>query len=265
MGTPAHILIIDDDPLVAQTIMAILGSTTYEIHTAISGKQALEVLQYTHYDLLLLDLELGDMHGVTLLQQIRASYAEVEIIIITAHASLQTVREALRYGVADYILKPVSSAALREVVERLVARAQAATQRTLRLRELSSEVQQWLGEAGARSIREVREGALYDKRRVVGSLVLDLQHQQAWFANQMIDLTQTEFRLLVALTDQPGATISCAALSVAINRPCTNEVQARKIIRPHISRLRQKIESYATLAVFIELVRGIGYRWNQDG
>jgi DNA-binding response OmpR family regulator len=265
MGTPAHILIIDDDPLVAQTIVALLDSTAYEVHTATSGKQALEVLQYAQYDLLLLDLELGDVHGMTLLQQIRAGWPEVEIIIITAYASLQTAREALRYGVADYIVKPVANATIREAIARLVARAQSATQRALRLRELSSEVQQWIGEVGAQSIREMGDGSLYLQRRVVGSLVLDLQDQQAWFANQAVDLTQTEFRLLVALTDQPGATVSCSTLSVAINRECADEVQARKVVRPHISRLRQKIESHARLPVLIELVRGMGYRWKQDG
>jgi DNA-binding response OmpR family regulator len=262
MSNPARILIIDDDLAVNQLLSKMLSKVGYEVSSAISGSQALEMLQDMHFELLLLDLELGDMHGITLLKQFRSLQLDLTVIVVTAHGSLHTALEALRYGAADYLQKPIGMEELRQRVEQHMRHAQNTVQRQLRIQELYTQVAQLIKEAAPQQIRETPLYQSIQHLRVLDQLVIDLQQHHVSLAGQLLDLTQSEFRLLLALTEQPNMVVSYATLSAAISYSGLDELQSSKIIRPHISRLRQKLEPDPAKPSYIQLVRGLGYRWN---
>lgn len=106
---PIEVMIVEDDPRTAeiykQFTQKLEGYTVSNI--ANSGEQALEILKIYSPDLLLLDIYLPDMNGIDLLWQVRSHYRGVDVILITASNEADTVREAIRGGVFDYMIKPI--------------------------------------------------------------------------------------------------------------------------------------------------------------
>ncbi len=116
--TSARVLLIDDEAGLRLTFACILGEVGYTVTPAANGPEALRALTMDDYDLAYLDIRLPEMDGLMVLKEIHRLYPELPVILITAHASLQSAVEAVRLGATDYLLKPVAPAAL-------IARTQA--------------------------------------------------------------------------------------------------------------------------------------------
>src|SRR5215470_3762734 len=115
------ILIVDDEAVVRRVLGEALSRTGLTVELASSGAAALERLEQPGIDLLLLDLQLGDIDGVGVLQAARQRWPDLPIIMLTAHGSLPSAIAAVRAGAADYLLKPISIATLRDVVNRVLS------------------------------------------------------------------------------------------------------------------------------------------------
>lgn len=100
------VLVVDDEPHVCDILKKILEEENYTIFTATSGVRALNVLKKESIDLILLDVQMPHMGGIEFLQKVRQSDKNVAVIILTAHATLGTAREAMELGAYDYITKP---------------------------------------------------------------------------------------------------------------------------------------------------------------
>ena len=120
MSKPSKILIVDDDPGIHELLLAFLSSPEYEITSASDGPQALEQIEAERFDLVLLDLMLPGPDGIDILKHIRERQIESEVIVITAHASMETAIEALQLGAYDYVSKPLQIDAIRSTVKRAV-------------------------------------------------------------------------------------------------------------------------------------------------
>src|SRR5512136_1567105 len=107
MGTNHSILIIDDEPNLRRSLGLILQRAGYIITSASNAAEAIHLLQAGAYDLTFLDIKLPDQNGIQLLPQIRDLYPEMPVVILTAHATLDTAIGAVRLGARDYLLKPV--------------------------------------------------------------------------------------------------------------------------------------------------------------
>ena len=103
---PDRILVVDDEPHVCDILKKILEEENYTVFTAISGARALNFLKKESIDLILLDVKMPRMGGIEFLQKVRQSDKSVAVIILTAHATLGTAREAMELGAYDYITKP---------------------------------------------------------------------------------------------------------------------------------------------------------------
>src|SRR4030067_2410988 len=109
MGTTSHsILIIDDEPNLRRSLGLILQREGYSITTASNASEAIQLLQAGAYDLAFLDIKLPDQNGIQLLPQIKALYPDMPILILTAHATLDTAILAVRLGARDYLLKRIA-------------------------------------------------------------------------------------------------------------------------------------------------------------
>lgn len=101
------ILVVDDEDIIRESLSFILKKEKYEVEEAANGKIAFEMLKETSYDLVITDLEMPQMKGIELLDEIKKMNLQTNTIVITAYGSMETAIAALRSGASDYILKPV--------------------------------------------------------------------------------------------------------------------------------------------------------------
>ncbi|HEU5016058.1 MAG TPA: HD domain-containing phosphohydrolase [Roseiflexaceae bacterium] len=113
-----HILVVDDDPGVRDLCVRALRLFGYQVTGAENGRVALTRLTENAFDLVLTDLQMPEMGGISLLQQLRQLYSDTDVIVFTAYGTFETAREALRLGAADYLTKPVGLDDLERTVRR---------------------------------------------------------------------------------------------------------------------------------------------------
>lgn len=234
----ARVLVVDDEVYVRSALVRSLTLLGYRADEAASGHQALAMLEGTLYDVMVLDIRMPGMDGVEVMQWARRMYPALCIILLTGHASLENAIAAVRSHADDYLLKPAS------VHDIAAAIAQALQQRTQERppRDTASE-------------RFVRAGALIlDRGRhtvvAAGSEDTDSAH---------VRLTASESKLLDHLMQHPDTVLSCRELAQTALGYDVSEEEAQKIIRPHICRLRKKIEPDPSHPRLIRNTPGKGY------
>jgi CheY-like chemotaxis protein len=111
------ILVVDDEPQVAETLRGILEFEGYQVETAENGRQALDRLTSGHrFDLVITDMKMPEMDGLELMRQVRKLRKNLPVIVLTAYATLKSGLQAIKEGVYDYISKPFSVNLLTSVV-----------------------------------------------------------------------------------------------------------------------------------------------------
>jgi signal transduction histidine kinase len=120
MSPFGSILVIDDEPLMLQSIRIMLGGQGYDVVTACSGAEAVKCLGQGAIDLVLLDIMLPDTDGYQLMGRITANYPDTPVIVITGHASTESAIAALRQGAYDYLRKPFGYEEFLKTVENAV-------------------------------------------------------------------------------------------------------------------------------------------------
>ena len=122
MITPARILIVDDEPNVRLVFRTALESIGHQVAEVEDGTRALEQLARSRYELVLLDLRMPVMDGMTTLGRLREMGSDVPVIIVTAHGSVPDAVEAMKRGAVDFLSKPINPEALRRVVAEVLQR-----------------------------------------------------------------------------------------------------------------------------------------------
>ena len=135
MTEKKQILIADDEPNLRRVLSAQLTRDGYDVHAVEDGQKALEALSDHHIDVIISDLRMPRVDGLSLLKQVQESHPDIPVIMITAHGTVDTAVEALKLGAYDFVTKPFDKDEFRNVV------AKAA-----RTRELSGH--EFAGEAG---------------------------------------------------------------------------------------------------------------------
>src|SRR5499427_2800635 len=101
-----RILIVEDDAVFLRPLLRVVDAEGYEVRAMQSGEAALELLRHEDFDLVLADKQLPKMDGIELVRQLKAGHPDVAIVVMTAHATVQSAVEALRLGAVDFLLKP---------------------------------------------------------------------------------------------------------------------------------------------------------------
>jgi DNA-binding response OmpR family regulator len=258
MRQPATILVVDDERVVRMMLEAALRAQGYRVQSAGSGTDARELLTAEEFDLVLLDLQLGDTDGIEILREIKRDWPATEVILLTAHGSINSAIAALRHGAFDYLLKPAQVNDIRERVERGLEQRRTAQQRSELLQRISDSARA-LGVIETGGTGQVPALPANSDRIEVGPLLLDLRRHGASLGHQILSLTRTEFALLTALAQQPDTALSYSTLSEAVYGRAQPEDEARALLRPHIARLRHKIESTGVSGVALVSIRSMGY------
>lgn len=229
------ILIVDDEEVARKTLAEILRLEGYEIHAVSSGEEAVEVLQSGVFDVMILDIKMGGMSGMDVLRSVDPS-SQMAVIVLTAHGTMDTAIQALRYRVQDYLLKPVSP-------EQVLASIEQAVQ---------SKSQARFG------VLEKRPGSEKEEQ-LPGGAILSWDKRQISWKTGNLSLTPTESRLLRVLYDRKNEMVTHSDLVFLIQGYQIETEEAAKILRPVVSRLRQKLSIVPQWGDRIKNVRGAGY------
>ena len=264
----AYILLVDDEDAIRYSISKALQRVGYHVHTAASGEEALERLAERDYDVVLTDIRMPGLSGVELLVQIKEKSPDVVVILLTGYASLETAIESLRLGAHDYLVKPSSSQDIRESVARGLERAHNLRRRRELLRSIRANVEELTGVPVGEAPPEPRKTEERTSTPVVtpvttmtiGPLTIYPGRYQIAVDGKPIDLTPTEFDLLLYLAAHRGRVVPCAELVREVRGYTLEEHEAREVIRPHVSNLRRKLRASGQNPNIIVNVRGIGYR-----
>src|SRR4030095_8065698 len=120
-----NILVVDDEKAQREILELILSEEGYEITTAASGEAAIKFAKDRRFDLALTDLKMTGMHGIKLLQHLLALDSSIIVILLTAHGSIESAKEALRRGAFEYLEKPYDKTVLLETINRALERLDA--------------------------------------------------------------------------------------------------------------------------------------------
>ncbi len=121
---PNKILVVDDSPQISKALSDLLGASGYSVRTAPSGERALQIMETSAFDLVLTDLKMTGMSGIDLAKQIMERVPSVPVVILTGFGDMDSVINALRLGVADYLKKPFSMDEVLSVVQRELTKGQ---------------------------------------------------------------------------------------------------------------------------------------------
>ncbi|HED64242.1 MAG TPA: response regulator transcription factor [Planctomycetes bacterium] len=233
MSQPRHLLVVEDDPDLAQLARMHLEEEGYRVSVERDGRRALELALGQRFDLLVLDLMLPGVDGLEICRALRKQPHYVPIIMVTAKGAEFDRILGLELGADDYLSKPVS------------------------LRELSARVRAMFRRIESLDSRETR-----DEVFVRGNLKIDPLRRSAWLDDQRVELTAKEFDLLHFFASHPGRVFTRSDLVDALWGP--GYAGYEHTVNSHINRLRRKINGDGDLQKFIETVWGVGYRFNES-
>jgi DNA-binding response OmpR family regulator len=255
--TRKRVLITDDEPNVRTAVARSLTLSGYQADQAASGEVALQALEQGCYDAMVLDLRMPGIDGVETMQRAQELCPDLVVIILTGHATLESAIAAVRHGAADYLLKPASVHDIAAVVEQALRQQAAAMQRGT-IQTINKVLATLDG-------TEVEPVSGDDLPRAAG-VVLDLTTNSVLFEaepDRSATLTESEAAILEYLMKRSGQVISCSELANAtLGYQNLGPVESGEIVRPHISRLRHKIEADPHHPQLIRNVRGKGYHFS---
>ena len=268
----AYILVVDDEGANRYSVSKTLQKVGYMVSEAANGEEALDMITRQAFDVVLTDIRMPGIDGIELLRRIREQAPEVIVILMTAYATLGNAVEALRLGAHDYLIKPSSSADIRQSVARGVERARNLKRRRNLLDAIKSDVYELAvsdvtlpptDEEKDKPSPETHSDADMNASMQLGPMLLFPKRYQISIEEKEIELTPTEFDLLLYLAAHRGRVVTCSELVREVRGYAVEEVEAREVIRPHVSNLRRKLKEASTEADLIVNVRGIGYRLNE--
>ena len=223
------IVVIDDELSVREVVRAYLERDGHVVHTAATGDEGLALAERVRPALIVLDLMLPDLSGEEICRRIR-SRSDTPIVLLTAKAEEEQRLTGFTLGADDYVTKPFSP------------------------RELTARVRAVLRRAGE-SHTPLVDALAFEE----GTLRIDTVHHEVTLRGEAIELTASEYRLLVALASYPGRVYSRSEL---LTRVQGHEAGAlERTIDVHIKNLRRKIEPDPRSPRYVQTVKGSGYRF----
>jgi DNA-binding response OmpR family regulator len=222
------LLIVEDEKDTISILSRGLSRNGYAIDIAVNGQKALEFLAINEYDLMLLDLDLPNIDGLTICEEAHRQRPALLIIILSFRKKINDIVSGLDHGADDYLTKPFHS-------QEILARIRALLRRDLRCRE---------------------------PQICIKDIIIDPVEHVVWKAGYRIQLTRKEFGILEYLMRHPGESVSQEELLEHVWGSNTNAFS--NTIRVHIQTLRKKLADDSNDPQYIATVVGIGYRFTNN-
>ena len=225
-----RILVVEDDQDINKLIAMNLKDMNHHVDTCDNGRRGFEMASSGQYDLMVLDLMLPEMDGLEICRNLRAANVLTPILMLTARDSEADRIVGLEMGADDYLTKPFS------------------------VRELQARVKAML-----RRMDMLKQPAPQSDELVIDNLVINVGRRKVVLSNQEIELTSTEFDLLIYMARQPGMVFSRAQL--LDNVWGYQHSGYEHTVNSHINRLRNKLEQDPSKPEYILTVWGVGYKF----
>jgi|UniRef100_A0A7C3DGP4 two-component system alkaline phosphatase synthesis response regulator PhoP len=220
----ARVLLVDDDPAIREVLGVYLRQEGCEVLEATNGLEALQLLSQA--DVVILDLMLPQLTGWQVAQELRRDYPDLPLLMLTARGEEAERIQGLELGADDYVTKPFSP---REVVAR---------------------------------VRALLRRSGFKQKLVFGDLILRPRQREALFKGQALNLSKLEFDLLLTLAQHPGLVWSRERL---LERVWGSDFPGvDRVVDVHVAGLRKKLGEDAENPLYIETVRGVGYRFRGE-
>jgi DNA-binding response OmpR family regulator len=224
-----NVLIVEDEKSLSHEIEIFLTKQGFNCDVAFNGKSASEKIFVNAYDFILLDIGLPDYSGFDLLKEAKTAGREAAFIILTARSETDDKIHGLDLGADDYLAKPFSLMELHSRMQAILRRKHGLISNTIR----------------------------------IGDFVMDINNRTVHHGDNMINLTKKEFDLLHYLALNKNRVLTRMQLTEHIWGDVMEEDYDSNYIDVHIKNLRKKLSAFAG-ADWLETVRGIGYRLNQN-
>jgi DNA-binding response OmpR family regulator len=259
------ILIVDDEENLRKTLSRILSKAGYSVTTASSGEEGLSLLQAGAFDMAFIDLLMPGIGGVELLGEIREIYPDMPVLILTAHATLETAIEAVRKGARDYLMKPADPQLILDRVKDILSeQRQPQRQREIltQIQNLVSELHEISqpGEEPAGNVMNVRPPTDPTRFLQRGPFTLDMHARHLMLNDTYISLSPSNFDYLVTLVRHCPNPVTYEVLVRESQGYDLTRVEAREMARWRIHELRKAIEEDPKNPKYLITVRGSGYR-----
>jgi DNA-binding response OmpR family regulator len=225
-----RVLVVEDDPSIAIGLRINLESEGYEVHVADDGDRALELARSIEPDLIVLDVMLPKRNGLEVLHELRTEGRTMPIIILSAKSAEMDKVAGLELGAEDYVAKPFSLA-------ELLARVRVALRRS--------------------------PGPVPDSKRsriTFGDVEVDVAARTIKRVGEAVEVTATEFDVLMCLVTERGRALSREDIFRRVWGP--NHHGTPRTVDNFIQQLRAKLEADPQEPLFIQTVRGVGYRFD---
>lgn len=232
------ILVVEDDLDIANLIRVNLNELGITVEHVTSGDEGLSLALTKSFDLLLLDVVLPGINGLDICREVRSNKPAQAIIMLTSKNSEMDRVLGLELGADDYMTKPFS-------VRELQARVRAQLRKVHMLSNI-------------KHTPEAENPALH-----IGHLCIDTKQHKVTLHNDSLELTATEFDLLLYLAKHPNQVFSRSQLLESVWG--YHHSGYEHTVNSHINRLRAKIENDATNPIVVQTVWGVGYKFNPDG
>lgn len=231
------ILIVDDEEVARLTLAEILRYEGYDTKSVGSGEEAIVVLRSEPFDIMILDLKMSGMNGLDVLRDVVEDLPGLSVIIMTAYGTIDSAIQAIRYRVHDYLLKPVSPDQVLESIEKAINQKKDTR------------------------ISESKEQNNYHSKvdPLPGGAKLAWDRRLISWSDGALSLTPTEARLMRILYDRRNEMVPHTELVYLIQGYQIDTEEAAKILRPVVSRLRQKLSVIPQWGDRIKNIRGAGY------
>jgi phosphate regulon transcriptional regulator PhoB len=222
----ARILIVEDDPDILELVQYNLQRKGFQVLSSSNGENGLKLAKERVPDLIVLDLMLPGMGGLTVCQQLKEDprTKDIPVVMLTAKSEENDIITGLEMGADDYVAKPFSP-------KELVARVRAILRRT---------------NAGTEAV---------DGRLEVGPVIIDRERHEVFLRGKPVSFTLAEFKLLMTLAQRPGRVFTRDQLLEKITGGDTYLIDRN--IDVHVRAIRKKLEEDAEL---IQTIRGVGYK-----
>ena len=224
-----HILVVEDEKALCDTIARSLRRLAYSVDCCYDGQSALDMLSIEKFDLVVLDLNLTEKDGLTVLKTLRKDDKDTKVLILSARCEVADKVNGLDAGANDYLTKPFS-------VDELLARLRV-TQRRLNL--LASD-------------------GINSPVFVNGPLKIDFSAGCVWLSENELHLTPIEYKLLCVLAHNVGKVLTHTSLTQKVwGSTQENDIAS---LRVYMASLRKKLERYPDAPHLIQTHVGVGYR-----
>ena len=218
-----RILLVEDDPTTARSIELMLTHANYNVYRTDMGEEGIDLAKLYDYDLILLDLDLPDMHGMEVLRQIRMSRVDTPILILTGSDDTESKLRGFGFGADDYMSKPFNRDELVARIQAIIRRSKGHSQSVIR----------------------------------TGEMVVNLDARSVEVGGKSLNLTGKEYQILELLSPRKGTTLT---KEMFLNHLYGGMGEPElKIIDVFVCKLRKKLAAALNGESHIETVWGRGY------